>query len=337
MPPLLHGRALAPRPSPRAKPLPPKPPTNLQADWATLHYKLQVCAGKRYSQEYACNYFLQVAAAWGSVKDVVKTLDQAGADVDAVTDYYFIPGQGQTPLCRACSVNSPRIVEMVELLLSRFLADPNVVARYDDTFFTPLHAAARNANVAVVRLLLAHGASPSVRDNNGHTPLELLHSGTVASLQEGPFPGLSPHPEGTAASPCGDSPATASRAPAQPQQQNHHRHQQQQLQPKFHQVALALREASAALEARATALAKEESQSGLKKAAVGGRETLLRQITLQLGLSKGLTLPFADLGRALDPPCVYTPNLTWGTLYTRGTLYTIHYTLYTMPLTLLRA
>jgi ankyrin repeat protein len=39
--------------------------------------------------------------------------------------------------------------------------------------WTPLHSAAYRCHIDVVRVLLDHGADPTIRDNNGMTPLEL--------------------------------------------------------------------------------------------------------------------------------------------------------------------
>jgi hypothetical protein len=38
---------------------------------------------------------------------------------------------------------------------------------------TPLHFAVEGCNVDVARILLYHGADPTIRDNKGRTPLEL--------------------------------------------------------------------------------------------------------------------------------------------------------------------
>ncbi len=48
----------------------------------------------------------------------------------------------------------------------------------------PLHVAARNAQVAITRVLLDHGAKLDVRDANGRTPLHLALAGGRAELAE---------------------------------------------------------------------------------------------------------------------------------------------------------
>jgi ankyrin repeat protein len=51
---------------------------------------------------------------------------------------------------------------------------------------TPLHSAAFNGNVAIVRLLLARGADPNAAKDDGKTPLDLARErGHVDVLQIG--------------------------------------------------------------------------------------------------------------------------------------------------------
>jgi ankyrin repeat protein len=48
--------------------------------------------------------------------------------------------------------------------------DPNTQDKYGRT---PLHWAAYNGYIDVVKLFLVHGADPAVKDKDGRTPLDL--------------------------------------------------------------------------------------------------------------------------------------------------------------------
>jgi len=67
-------------------------------------------------------------------------------------------------------------LQMVTLLLNSN-ANVNAVmeaGHADDTRQTPLHYAAERGNFEIVKLLLAHGANPNVRDNYYRaTPMEI--------------------------------------------------------------------------------------------------------------------------------------------------------------------
>ncbi len=43
--------------------------------------------------------------------------------------------------------------------------------------FTPLHAAAQNGNMDLVQLLLAHGADPTARTNDGRSAMDFAKEG----------------------------------------------------------------------------------------------------------------------------------------------------------------
>jgi ankyrin repeat protein len=64
-------------------------------------------------------------------------------------------------------------------------ADPNIPGEDD---CTPLHHAASHGRCSIIRLLLAHGASTSVKDTFGHTPADiariLQHDDALALLTE---------------------------------------------------------------------------------------------------------------------------------------------------------
>lgn len=70
---------------------------------------------------------------------------------------------GNTALDAAVAANSP---DVVRILLAAG-ADPNV---RDSADYTPLHKAAQHGNLAIVRMLLEHGADASAGRKGGGTP-----------------------------------------------------------------------------------------------------------------------------------------------------------------------
>ena len=51
------------------------------------------------------------------------------------------------------------------------LATPEHVHRADEDGYRPIHWACRNGHLAIVELLLSHGAQPDVKTNGGSTPI----------------------------------------------------------------------------------------------------------------------------------------------------------------------
>ena len=70
-------------------------------------------------------------------------------------------------------------IEVVRLLLDRGAA-PN--AREDIGDMTPLHHAAQLGYLEAVRLLLDRGGDPNARDEDGETPLDLADDDEVIAL-----------------------------------------------------------------------------------------------------------------------------------------------------------
>ena len=84
-------------------------------------------------------------------------------EVRQITEDYA----GWTPLNHASAQDQ---LDKAKRLLAAG-ADSN--ARPEKTGGTPMHYAAHPKNTAIVGLLLAHGADPNIRDNDGNTPLHL--------------------------------------------------------------------------------------------------------------------------------------------------------------------
>ena len=125
----------------------------------------------------ASNDILVQLAAEGDMLGA-KTLLDKGIDANA------FDSTGCCPLVAAVTGDQH---EMAALLLRRG-AKPNVVACGGDT---ALHRAAQRGDEATVRLLLANGANPSLKNRNGFTASELAWAANhkvVAALVDNPLP-----------------------------------------------------------------------------------------------------------------------------------------------------
>jgi len=94
--------------------------------------------------------------------NIVEDLLAHGADVSIRNQY------GQTPLHRAASSGDPKIMA---LLLTPKNAEPDA---QDDLGRSPLHYAALNDHLPIVKLLNAHQADFDLKDQLGETPRDIL-------------------------------------------------------------------------------------------------------------------------------------------------------------------
>lgn len=102
-----------------------------------------------------------MSAVYATVSELRRNLER-GLDVDARDKDH-----GKTALHWACwSNHRPAVAH----LLLEHGADINAKAGWQDN--TPLHEAARNTNVVMVRFLLDAGADVNARNRAGRTPLE---------------------------------------------------------------------------------------------------------------------------------------------------------------------
>lgn len=109
---------------------------------------------------------LHLAAFFGH-RETAEALLEAGADVRAVAR------NSEANLAINAAAAGPRAdrrPEIVRLLLARGAA---VDGRGSPAGHTPLHEAAYNGDLALVRLLLEHGADRSVQTAEGDTPLDI--------------------------------------------------------------------------------------------------------------------------------------------------------------------
>jgi ankyrin repeat protein len=111
---------------------------------------------------------LHLAAFFGHPATVEALLD-AGADVLAVSEN----GEGNLPInAAAAGPRADRRPGIVRLLISR---GAPVDGRGSPSGHTPLHEAAFNGDVVLVRLLLESGADRRLRTGEGQTALEIAN------------------------------------------------------------------------------------------------------------------------------------------------------------------
>jgi ankyrin repeat protein len=113
-------------------------------------------------------------AAFFRHPETARLLVERGAPVDVVARHETIQ---VTPLQSAVTA---RQEETAAFLLERG-ADPN--AQHGGGF-TPFHAAAQHGDVAVVELLLRHGADPALAADDGRTAADFAREGGHEGLAE---------------------------------------------------------------------------------------------------------------------------------------------------------
>jgi len=119
---------------------------------------------------------LHVAAANNNMK-VLMYLLSLNADVNATDEYTGPSGQGGRN-----GVNFEQLFEMIRARQQEFC--PYLDPRATTTGFTPLHYAAINGNVDMVRALLERGADASIKDSEGRTARDYVDSDSVDDTAE---------------------------------------------------------------------------------------------------------------------------------------------------------
>lgn len=102
---------------------------------------------------------------------------RAQTDIDEIA--YDEHGRALRPLCLAAQDASADAYDMVQALIRRYGADPNV---HDGRGFTPLHYAAGNGNLAVVETLVIHGADVNALVSGDETPVTPLYLATQTGM-----------------------------------------------------------------------------------------------------------------------------------------------------------
>ena len=108
---------------------------------------------------------LHLAAFFGRA-EAADLLLQRGADPATLSRHEFVK---VTPLHSAVAAEGAEDLRTVEVLLARG-APVDAPAEGGGT---PLHSAAFNGNVSIVKALLASGADPHTAKDDGQTPLDL--------------------------------------------------------------------------------------------------------------------------------------------------------------------
>ncbi|XP_061491462.1 poly [ADP-ribose] polymerase tankyrase-2 isoform X2 [Rhineura floridana] len=117
---------------------------------------------------------LHLAAGYNNL-EVAEYLLQHGADVNAQDK------GGLIPLHNAASYGH---VDVAALLI-KYNACVNAT---DKWAFTPLHEAAQKGRTQLCALLLAHGADPTLKNQEGQTPLDLVTADDVSALLAAAMP-----------------------------------------------------------------------------------------------------------------------------------------------------
>jgi len=104
--------------------------------------------------------------------EIVKMLIAAGADVNKQPDFTSWNSKYPKGLYPLQIAAIKGWTEMAELLLSA--GARSVINEKDDIWhYTPLHHAAEQGNIALVKVLLDNGADKEIKDDQGRTPLKI--------------------------------------------------------------------------------------------------------------------------------------------------------------------
>jgi ankyrin repeat protein len=113
-------------------------------------------------------------AYFGGSQEVIRMLQRAGADANALDDIFRCAP-------RAFGICVPANWGIVRLVRDR-LAEDKSLANMAGGRGTPLHEAARGGNVTVFSMLLAAGANLSARDPEGNLPVDLARKNNHAAI-----------------------------------------------------------------------------------------------------------------------------------------------------------
>ena len=118
------------------------------------------------SQEKQMMYKQQIDAKDGHQKILIKLLS-LGVDVN-VRDV-----GGRTPLHRCCKGRSRTHNSVTRKMAERLIRAGADVNAKDRSGETPIYKSAMDSDIELVQLLLANGADPNIRSNDGRTAYEL--------------------------------------------------------------------------------------------------------------------------------------------------------------------
>jgi ankyrin repeat protein len=168
-----------------------------------------IAAGASVTEDQ--HYPLFRASLYDRCVPALELLVRHGADVNGVWDDWGPPiraaCEGQAPACldwlldhgahlTGTAPGATRSVTWNAVLEAAYYQKtcpallPNIIAHGGDVNThgpegeTPLHVTARRGDLAGVRLLLDHGADPSLKDNAGRRPLDVTRNKRVYQLLE---------------------------------------------------------------------------------------------------------------------------------------------------------
>lgn len=117
-------------------------------------------------------------AVWEDHKNTVRKLLAAQVNVNCKA------GDGNTPVHLAAALGYCDILTMLLSVEYMVVELDNILTRKDFLGYTPLHLAVYSGNIAIVRALKNAGASQSIEDGKGMTPLQLAQKKRHLSVVE---------------------------------------------------------------------------------------------------------------------------------------------------------